>query len=70
MVRNFGKAKVAGSSSPLNLLPARFEQAKTVLRTKLQSKVELKVNRKGAGSIVIAFKSGEDFDRIISKLDS
>ena len=70
MIRKIGMVKVTGSSSPVTLLPGRFEKAKTVLHGKLQSKIEFKVNRKGAGSIIIAFKSDEDFDRIISKLDS
>ncbi len=55
---------------PPPALPARFNDAKSVLRGKFESNVEVKVNRKGAGSIIIAFNSDEDFDRIISKLDS
>jgi ParB family transcriptional regulator, chromosome partitioning protein len=70
LVRNTGKEKTGGASLASKLLPARMEQAKTALNSKLQSKVELKVNSKGAGTILIAFKSDEDFDRIISKLDS
>ena len=70
MIRNTGKAKITGSLSPITVLPARFEKAKTLLHGKLQSKIEFKVNRKGAGSIIITFKSDGDFDRIISKLDS
>ncbi len=50
------------------LFPARFENAKHILLDKFQSKVELKVNRKGAGSIIIPFNSPDDFERIISKL--
>jgi hypothetical protein len=68
LVRGLGKQKapVAGKSG----LPARYEKAKLSLHGKLLSKVDLKVNKKGAGSIIIEFKSAEDFDRIISKLDS
>jgi len=70
MVRNAGTVKAAGSAAHYTMLPEKFEKAKTSLRGKLQSKVECKVNLKGAGSIIIAFKSDEDFDRIIAKFDS
>ncbi|MDP1624088.1 MAG: ParB/RepB/Spo0J family partition protein [Bacteroidales bacterium] len=68
MVRNLGKPKVGGSGS--KTLPAKYEKAKSNLHNKLLSKIELKINKKGAGTIIIEFKSSEDFDRIISKLDS
>jgi ParB family chromosome partitioning protein len=70
IVRNIGKERVAPSVIPNTLLPGKFDKARTSLHQKLQSKVELKVNRNGAGTIKITFKSDEDFDRIISKLDS
>ncbi len=70
LVRSAGTPKNTGSSSAPSSLPARFEKAKKTLNGKLQSKVEVKVNHKGAGSIIIAFKSDEDFDRIIAKFDS
>jgi ParB family transcriptional regulator, chromosome partitioning protein len=69
-VRNLGKDKISPSATSIAPLPGKFEQVRTSLHQKLQSKVELKVNRKGAGTIIITFKSDEDFDRIISKLDS
>lgn len=52
------------------LLPSRYETARAILNEKFQSKVELKVSRKGAGNIIIPFTSPDDFDRIISKLES
>jgi ParB family chromosome partitioning protein len=68
MVRNLGKQK---TQVPVKKsLPARFEKAKMSLHDKLLSRVELKVNSKGAGTIIIEFNSSEDFDRIISKLES
>ncbi|MEI7499744.1 MAG: ParB/RepB/Spo0J family partition protein [Bacteroidota bacterium] len=70
MVRNIGREKVTPSSKIINGLQGKFEKARTFLHQKLHSKVELKVNRKGAGTIIITFESDEDFDRIISKLDS
>jgi ParB family chromosome partitioning protein len=70
MVRKTGTVKVSPARTPEPQLTGRFEKARTSLHQKLQSKVELKVDRKGAGTIKITFKSDEDFDRIISKLDS
>jgi len=51
-------------------LPVKFERAKETLTGKLNTEVDLKLNSKGKGSIIITFKSDEDFDRIVSKLDS
>lgn len=68
MVRNLGKQKQAPSAS--TGLPAKYEKAKLTLHDKLLSRIEVKLKRKGAGCIIIDFKTPEDFDRIISKLDS
>ncbi len=68
MVRNMGKPKTPETHAVS--LPAKYEKAKLSLHDKLRSKIELKLTRKGAGTIIIEFKSAEDFDRIISKLDS
>jgi ParB family chromosome partitioning protein len=51
-------------------LPSRFEKAMENLAGHLNSPVEVKLNNKGRGSIIITFKSDEDFDRIVSKLES
>ena len=68
MVRNIGKPKKTVSSG--GNLPARYEKAMSALNDRLQSKIAVKLNRNGAGSIIIDFKTPEDFDRIISKLDA
>ncbi len=68
MVRNMGKPKTPETHAVS--LPAKYEKAKLSLHDKLRSKIELKLTRKGAGTIIIEFKSAEDFDRIISKLDA
>jgi ParB family transcriptional regulator, chromosome partitioning protein len=68
IVRNLGKPLTVAPRS--TALPARYEQIKTMLHDKLLSKIELKLNKKGAGAIIIEFNSSEDFERIISKLDS
>jgi len=70
MVRKIGQGKGIPSFTPAPLLPGKFEKARTSLHQKLQSKVEMQVNKKGAGTIKITFNSDEEFDRIISKLDS
>jgi ParB family chromosome partitioning protein len=67
-VRNLGKPKTPVKVSPG--LPVKFEKAKLALHDRFLSKIEFKLNAKGAGAIIIEFKSSEDFDRIISKLDA
>lgn len=71
MVRTFTTEKkpVTPSKEPLPL-PETFENARLILLSKLQSGVELKVNTKGKGKIIIEFKSPADFERIISKIQS
>jgi ParB family chromosome partitioning protein len=68
LVRNLGKPKPATSKAPA--LPARYEKAKISLHDRLLSKIDVKLNSRGAGAIIIEFKTSEDFDRIIAKLDS
>jgi ParB family transcriptional regulator, chromosome partitioning protein len=67
IVRNLGKPKTPlPGKTPL---PARYEKAKSALHDKFLSKVDMKLTKKGAGAIIIEFRSSEDFDRIIAKLD-
>jgi ParB family transcriptional regulator, chromosome partitioning protein len=68
IVRNLAKPKTTVPRVPD--LPAKYERAKSALHEKLRSKVELKLNRNGAGAIIIEFTSAEDFDRIVAKIDS
>lgn len=68
-VRELNQTKSSKEKRKVTLLP-KFDDAKNILHTILESKVELKVNDKGAGSIIIPFKSEEDFDRIFTKLKS
>lgn len=49
-----------------NILPDRHRIIKTSLSENLGTKVEIKRNNKGNGSIVIPFKSDDDFNRIIT----
>lgn len=68
IVRTLARPKSTGTKK-LNL-PAKFEKGRTSLHERLMSKIDIKINSKGAGSIIIEFKTSEDFDRIISKLDA
>jgi ParB family transcriptional regulator, chromosome partitioning protein len=52
------------------ILPLKFERIKEALTKKLNASIDLKVNSNGKGSITIPFKSDEDFDRIVSKLEN
>ncbi len=51
-------------------LPPKFEVARIKLRERLHSDIRIRINRKGSGSLIIEFRSPDDFDRIMSKLDS
>lgn len=68
IVRNMGKPKAPKQTA--TALPPRFEQARNRIEEKLRSKIGLKLRSRGAGSITIEFKSAEDLDRIIGKLES
>jgi len=52
-----------------SLLPVKFEKARELLNERLKANVDIKINAKGNGSIIIFFSSDEDFDQIASKLD-
>jgi ParB family chromosome partitioning protein len=69
MVRTIQSGKQISPKNPVAALSPRFEQGKASLNSKLQSKVDVRVNRKGAGSITISFNSEEDFNRIVSKFE-
>lgn len=69
-VRNIAQGKMHNLSHTRIVLPEKIENARTSLKTRLQSKVQVKVNPGGSGKIIIAFNSDEEFDRIISKLES
>ena len=50
------------------LLPEQFQKIKEDLSTRVNSKVQIKTNPKGKGTIIIKFKSGEDMLRIVNSL--
>lgn len=73
MVRNIAveeEKKVVVVMPQHDHIKEKFEKARLALLGKLQSGVDLKVNRNGSGKIIISFNSDEDFERIISKFHS
>lgn len=69
-VKKLGTPQQKPTVNKKQTLPSRFEQVKSNLHEKLQSRVDLKISRGGAGSIIISFRSEEDLERIIAKLDT
>ena len=55
-------AKAPASSSPV------FREARKTLEDQLRTKVDIRGNTKGQGTIVIKFKSEDEFERIINLL--
>jgi ParB family chromosome partitioning protein len=51
-------------------LPYHYQKARTSISSRLGSEIEINVKRKGKGSIVINFNSEEEFDKLLSKLES
>jgi ParB family chromosome partitioning protein len=62
-------SKPASPKTPAEL-PDHYQKARTKLSTRLESEIEIKVRRKGKGSIVINFNSEEEFNKLLSKLES
>jgi len=50
-------------------LPEQFREIKNELANRFETKVDIKRNNKGRGTIVIPFKSDDDLQRIINILD-
>ncbi len=75
MVRNYSAEQSAQPAASKNQAPKTeiqndFESARISLNGSLQTGVDIKVNAKGAGKIIISFKSATDLQRIIAKIDS
>ena len=69
LVRNLLTAQPVHPHQDNPILPVKFEKVKENLTKTLNAKVELRVHAKGNGSIIIPFRSDDDFDRIASKLE-
>ena len=70
IVRTFVSGSPPLKKQEKPLLPVRFEKAREILISKLGANVDLKINTKGNGVIIIPFSSDEDFDRILSEIEA
>lgn len=70
IVRRLAAEQPLKKRSRNTILPFKFERVKDSLNKKLNTNVELKISTKGSGSIIIPFRSDEEFDTIVSKLES
>jgi ParB family transcriptional regulator, chromosome partitioning protein len=68
IVRNLDPSKRIPARKESIVLPVKFEKIRDSLIKKLNARVDVKVYAKGDGSIIIPFRSDEEFDRIITKL--
>lgn len=70
LVRNFNKPKAEKNQGEPQSLPQEYDDLRNHLNHFFSSQVEFKRNNKGAGKIVIPFKSDEDLERIVAILDN
>jgi ParB family transcriptional regulator, chromosome partitioning protein len=70
IVKNLSNSTPLKKKNENPILPPKFENLKEVLNKKLDTEVDLKLKPHGKGSIIITFNSDEEFDRIVSKLDT
>jgi ParB family transcriptional regulator, chromosome partitioning protein len=68
IVRSLEPGKQATTKNDPYVLPVKFEKIRETLTKKLNTRVDVKVRAKGDGTIIIPFRSDEEFDRIITKL--
>ncbi len=68
IVRNIIPGKHTSPRHETPVLPVKFEMIRDSLTKKLNTRVDVKVHAKGNGTIIIPFRSDEEFDRIITKL--
>ncbi len=68
IVRNLIPGKQITTRKESAVLPVKFEMIRESLTKKLNTQVDVKVHAKGDGTIIIPFRSDEEFDRIITKL--
>jgi ParB family chromosome partitioning protein len=68
IVRNITPGKHLSPRHESLVLPVKFEMIRDSLSKKLNTRVDVKVHAKGDGTIIIPFRSDEEFDRIITKL--
>lgn len=64
------KSAKEGSEPASDVAPAQHEAAIEALRSRLNAKVDIRTNTKGAGKIVIDFKNQEELERLKGLLGS
>jgi len=69
-VRNLLRPSKPAPAKAQAELPYHYQKAKTSLSSRLGSEIDINIKRKGKGSIVINFNSEEEFDKLLSKLES
>lgn len=70
IVRTITSGKIFPHRKEPAILPFKFEKARETLHSRIGSQVEVRVNAKGNGTIIIPFLSDEDFDRIVTILNA
>lgn len=69
LVRNLSENPKVTKKVVKTEIPKRFKEVPAKLSVKLGTKVNLKRNNNGEGTIVISFKNDEDLDNIIGAID-
>ena len=67
LVRKYNQPENKQKPKPIGL-PHHFQSVKNTLRSTFDTDIDIKRNLKGKGSIVISFKSDNEFDRIAEML--
>ena len=70
IVRTIISGNVSTKKHHKQFLPAKFEKAREILQNRLGTDVDMKINTKGNGVIIIPFTSDEEFDRIMSEIEA
>jgi len=70
IVRTIISGNVTTKKHQKQFLPAKFEKAREILQNRLGTDVDMKINIKGNGVIIIPFTSDEEFDRIMSEIEA
>ena len=70
IVRTIISGNVTTKKHQMQFLPAKFEKAREILQNRLGTDVDMKINIKGNGVIIIPFTSDEEFDRIMSEIEA
>ncbi|MCX6284567.1 MAG: ParB/RepB/Spo0J family partition protein [Bacteroidetes bacterium] len=69
IVRDLLKPSKPSLPSGPKLLPSHYQHAREEISRKLRQEVEIRLQRKGRGSILIHFNSEEEFDQLFSKMN-